>query len=209
MKFFLDTEFSDTGRVVHPISIGIVADDGREYYAEIASAWRTGADPWIVENVGKHLGLPTLFPTEAAKEIAEFIGNEPAEFWAYWAAYDWVVFCQVFGGLMKLPKNVSPWIRDLAWLDPSLERIRALKVNNPKPHHALYDARELREQYARLTASALETAVEGATSPTGVLTPIGPVEQCELCANVGVVYPAGGFMPRPCPACSQVNRKGE
>lgn len=153
MKYFFDTEFSDKGRVLYPISIGIVTEDGREFYSEIFSLWRVDdPDPWIVENVGKYLAADqqALSREDVAERVREFIGNEPAEFWAYWAAYDWVVFCQLMGGLMKLPKNVSPWVRDLAWLDPTLERIRALKVHNPKPHHALYDARELREQYTRL-----------------------------------------------------------
>lgn len=156
MKFFLDTEFSDKGRVLHPISIGIVAEDGREFYSEVFSLWRQDSpDPWIVENVGKYLDADrqALAREDVGAKLREFIGDEPAEFWAYWSAYDWVVFCQVMGGLMNLPKNVSPWVRDLAWLDPTLERIRALKVYNEKPHHALYDARELREQFARLQST--------------------------------------------------------
>jgi hypothetical protein len=153
MKFFLDTEFSDTGLQVHPISIGIVREDGREWYGEIQSLWRLDCDPWILRNVAPHLeSAHGMDRKQASIAIREFIGDEPAEFWAYWAAYDWVVFCQVMGGLMTLPKNVSPWIRDLAWLDPTLARIRALEVVNPKPHHALFDARELREQYRLLTS---------------------------------------------------------
>jgi hypothetical protein len=38
MKYFLDTEFAETGGTENPtidlISLGIVAEDGREYYAE-------------------------------------------------------------------------------------------------------------------------------------------------------------------------------
>ena len=153
MKFFLDTEFFDTGLRVIPISIGIVTEDGREYYAECYEERSVvNNDQWLKENVGIHLGKDQCFLSAVIrKQITEFIGDTQAEFWAYWAAYDWVVFCQLMGGLMKLPKNVSPWIRDLAWLDPTLERIRALNIPNEKPHHALYDARELREQYLQLT----------------------------------------------------------
>jgi hypothetical protein len=172
MKYFLDTEFFDDSVTVHPISIGIVAEDGRELYVQIDSNWRDTADSWILDHVAIHLGPNVdLRPRDAAEDIRYFVGDDPAEFWAYWAAYDWVVFCQVMGGLMKLPKNISPWVRDLAWLDPSLQHknispwvrdlawldpslqhIRALPVENPKPHHALFDARELREQYRLLQA---------------------------------------------------------
>lgn len=157
MKYFLDTEFWDDGSRVWPISVGIVAEDGREYYAECNEGVGAARNAeWIRDHVKPHLappGLTAKLNSEIAADITEFIGDAPAEFWAYWAAYDWVVFCQVMGGLMELPKNVSPWIRDLAWLDPSLERIRALKIHNPKPHHALHDARELRDQYDALSDS--------------------------------------------------------
>lgn len=156
LKYFLDTEFWDDGARVWPISIGIVSEDGREYYAECNEG--TGAArqaEWIREHVTPHLMAPTAAKLNGhiANDIRLFVGNRAAEFWAYWASYDWVVLCQIMGGLLKLPPNVSPWVRDLAWLDPSLERIRALKIPNPKPHHALYDARELCEQYNRLASS--------------------------------------------------------
>jgi 3' exoribonuclease, RNase T-like len=154
LKFFLDTEFWDDGSRVWPISIGIVREDGREYYAECNEGTGMARQAeWIHDHVTPHLLPPTAAKLSGhiADEVRRFVGDTPAEFWAYWAAYDWVVFCQLMGGLLKLPKNISPWVRDLAWLDPSLHRIRALKVHNPKPHHALYDARELCEQYMRLS----------------------------------------------------------
>ena len=33
MRYFYDTEFIDNGRIIDLISIGVVADDGREFYA--------------------------------------------------------------------------------------------------------------------------------------------------------------------------------
>ena len=33
MRFFYDTEFIEDGETIELISIGIVGDDGREYYA--------------------------------------------------------------------------------------------------------------------------------------------------------------------------------
>jgi uncharacterized protein YjfI (DUF2170 family) len=33
VKYFYDTEFIDNGRIIDLISIGVVAEDGREYYA--------------------------------------------------------------------------------------------------------------------------------------------------------------------------------
>jgi len=33
VRFFYDTEFIDNGRTIELISIGVVSEDGREYYA--------------------------------------------------------------------------------------------------------------------------------------------------------------------------------
>lgn len=38
MRFWFDTEFFKDGRVIDLISIGVVAEDGREYYAETLGA---------------------------------------------------------------------------------------------------------------------------------------------------------------------------
>jgi len=56
------------------------------------------------------------------------------------------------GTLKRLPPNWQRFAMDLAWLDPTGERIRAMRRINPKPHHALWDAREVRQRYLALTA---------------------------------------------------------
>jgi len=56
-RYFYDTEFLDDGYTIHLISIGIVSDDGREYYAVNADmdVERILKNPWLVENVWRHL----------------------------------------------------------------------------------------------------------------------------------------------------------
>lgn len=59
MKYFYDTEFLENGRTIELISIGIIAEDGREYYA-INSDMPVDdirKDDWLLENVWKHLPL--------------------------------------------------------------------------------------------------------------------------------------------------------
>ena len=41
MKYFYDTEFIDDGHTINLISIGIVAEDGHEYYANVIRVPRT------------------------------------------------------------------------------------------------------------------------------------------------------------------------
>lgn len=59
MRYFYDTEFLDDGSTIELISIGIVAEDGREYYAVNAhlNTVRIGGHDWLVKNVVPHLPL--------------------------------------------------------------------------------------------------------------------------------------------------------
>ena len=56
-NYCYDTEFLEDGTTIELISIGIVCDDGREYYAvnEDMPVDRVKADDWLSLNVWKHL----------------------------------------------------------------------------------------------------------------------------------------------------------
>ncbi|WP_171108625.1 MULTISPECIES: 3'-5' exoribonuclease [unclassified Streptomyces] len=69
MRIFYDTEFLEDGQTIELISIGLVAEDGREYYAVsrrlTARTWRgwqlrrrIRKHPWLMENVVPHLPQP-------------------------------------------------------------------------------------------------------------------------------------------------------
>lgn len=60
MKYFLDTEFLEDGKTIELISIGIVAEDGRELYLINRDApWpRIKNDPWLMANVVPYLPQP-------------------------------------------------------------------------------------------------------------------------------------------------------
>jgi hypothetical protein len=145
MRFFFDTEFFEDGWTIDLISIGIVAEDGREYYAENTEFVRVKASAWVEENVFPHLkcfqGDFSFHKNRAtiAKEILGFVGREKPEFWAYYSAYDWVALCQLYGQMIDLPKGWPMWCRDIKQL--------CMSVGNPKlekvagEHNALVDAR--------------------------------------------------------------------
>lgn len=64
MRYFYDTEFVEDGRTIDLISIGIVAEDGREYYAVNDAVGYGGKlhkdicrHKWLCENVIPHLPL--------------------------------------------------------------------------------------------------------------------------------------------------------
>jgi hypothetical protein len=103
-RIWFDTEFIEDGKTIDLISIGMVREDGATYYAENGRCDHKRADPWVVENVLSHLqfGDAVKSPERIAREIVGFVGENP-EFWAYYADYDWVVLCRLFGRMIDLP----------------------------------------------------------------------------------------------------------
>ncbi len=226
MKYFIDTEFVEGTQkslfninkkpTIDLISIGIVAEDGREYYAickefNLKEAWNRYQlevnrhypigppyvkNYWLRENVCKNLICKNLiygingsdevktfkdFKTivnhfgktrkEIAREVKDFVSmavplsfNMDAfgmtnsslstfegrmkcmernfggvEFYGYYADYDWVAFCWLFGHMIDLPEGFPYYCKDLQQMfDAGLERraMEALKSEgnvNPLP----------------------------------------------------------------------------
>ncbi|WP_059174445.1 3'-5' exoribonuclease domain-containing protein [Rhodococcus rhodochrous] len=71
MRYFYDTEFLEDGRTIELISIGIVAEDGREYYAVNSDmpVDRITKDDWLLNNVWPHL------PLVGYKAGLQYVGN--------------------------------------------------------------------------------------------------------------------------------------
>lgn len=145
MKFWFDTEFIEDGRTIDLLSIGIVAEDGREFYCEFHADHRR-ASPWVKENVISNLkGEPVYRREMAAWMIRDFCGDKP-EIWAYYADYDWVALCQLFGTMMDLPKGWPMYCRDVKQLCDNLGNPK-LPEQGKGEHHALADARWTRQAW--------------------------------------------------------------
>lgn len=160
MRYFLDTEFIESGRSqpIHLISIGIVAEDGREFYGINSECPLEDANNWVKDNVLPYLDAPGAkrgpLPILAA-HIGAFVGGfqpeDKPEFWGYYADYDWVVFCQIFGRMVDLPKGYPMYCRDLKQWADQLGNPR-LPAQNSTEHNALNDARWNREVFDFLLA---------------------------------------------------------
>ena len=120
MRYFYDTEFIDNGRTIELISIGVAAEDGREYYAISTEFDPDRAGSWVRKHV-----LPKL-PSPASKlwrsrrqiraELEDFFGvdgDETIELWAWVGAYDHVVLCQLWGPMTDLPPAIPRFTREL------------------------------------------------------------------------------------------------
>lgn len=112
MRVFFDTEFIEDGKTIDLISIGAVREDGLRFYAESAACDLSKASDWVKSNVLPNLRGNGIPRSDIASHFLEFCGDEP-KFWAYFAAYDWVALCQLYGTMMDLPKGWPMWCRDL------------------------------------------------------------------------------------------------
>lgn len=139
MRIWFDTEFIEDGHTIDLLSIGMVREDGETFYAEPAECDRSRADDWVRANVLPHLDPTALLPrAEISRRIVEFAGSSP-EFWAYYADYDWVALCQLYGRMIDLPKGWPMFCRDVQQL-----RVERGSPDLPKQttieHNALADA---------------------------------------------------------------------
>jgi len=147
MRIFFDTEFIEDGRTIDLISIGMVREDGAELYLCNEECDLSRASDCVKGNVIPHLPPPGeewVSRAYIAARVVEFSGDAP-EFWAYYADYGWVVFCQLFGRMIDLPKGFPMYCRDIK---QEADRRGGLKFAAPQDeHHALADARWNRDFY--------------------------------------------------------------
>ena len=64
-----------------------------------------------------------------------------ASFWAYFAAYDWALFCWMMGGMLTMPREFPHYCNDLM---QEVNRLGFSRINfpaNEAHHHALADAK--------------------------------------------------------------------
>ena len=144
MLYFYDCEFLEDGYTIDLISIGIVAEDGREYYAQSAEFLEAHrSTPWLDQHVIPHLSNEWTERATIRDEILAFMDIEKygkPELWGYYSAYDHVVFCQLFGTMMDLPKGYPMYTRDIKqWVD--MLGYPNLPEQGRDEHNALSDAR--------------------------------------------------------------------
>jgi hypothetical protein len=152
VRYWIDTEFIEDGKTIDLLSIGIVAADGRVLCMENAEADRSKASDWVKENVLPHLTQDIGdWPSRAdiAQCIRDFCDPEKhgkPEFWGYYADYDWVVLCQLFGTMMDLPKGWPMYCRDIKqWCDQKGNP--QLPEQGKGEHHALANAQWNRQAW--------------------------------------------------------------
>jgi hypothetical protein len=156
MRIWFDTEFIDDGKTVELLSIGMVREDGSTYYAEPAETDRSRGCEWVQKNVIPPLTGPVMPRADIAYDILEFSGHNP-EFWAYFASYDWVALCQLYGRMMDLPRHWPMMPMDVQQLRV-LMGVAQLPKQESTAHNALNDAIWTRQAWQFLINSSSDPA---------------------------------------------------
>ncbi|MGQ0574642.1 MAG: polyadenylate-specific 3'-exoribonuclease AS [Pseudonocardia sp.] len=160
MRFFYDCEFIEDGTTIDLVSIGVVGEDGREFYAVSTAFDPAKAGPWVRANVLPQLPSPA-HPAWRSRErmrseLLGFLTAAPGgiELWAWIAAYDHVALCQLWGPMTALPRALPRFTRELRqrWEDAGRP---TLPQHGADAHDALADARlNLRRWFAIESAVA-------------------------------------------------------
>ncbi|MDK2932399.1 MAG: hypothetical protein PWP27_209 [Clostridiales bacterium] len=177
MKVFFDTEFTGLHKSTSLISIGLISENGKTFYAEFNDFDVEQVDEWIQKNIINNLkwaeydGVATTrklyddlsFDTELKnnkleikKELKEWLNQfENVEIWSDCLAYDWILFCDIFGHAFNIPKNVYYIPFDICTLfkikgiDPDINREEFAGIEGKK-HNALHDAKVIKACYEKL-----------------------------------------------------------
>lgn len=174
MRIFFDTEFTGLHQNTTLVSIGCVAEDGDTFYAELTDYDRSQVNEWIQTNVIDHLTLLERMVAATDKHMT-VSGNkatvrhylqkwleeqsskdgQPLEMWSDCLAYDWVLFCDLFGDAFRIPGCVYYIPFDLSTLlkvkgiDPDIIREQYAEMPEGDKHFALWDAKVIKACYEK------------------------------------------------------------
>lgn len=175
MKLFFDTEFTGLHKDTTLISLGMVDEDGRTFYAEFNDYDKSQCDEWIQKNVLNNLindsnkidyesddwfiiGDKNFIKTMLSKWLKQY---DSVELVSDVCHYDMVLFIDIFGGAFDLPNNINPSCHDINQdiaLYYGISETEAFEKSREKiadviqgiKHNALYDAKVIKSIYKKI-----------------------------------------------------------
>lgn len=174
MKIFFDTEFTGLRQDTTLISIGLISEDWKKFYAEFTDYNIMLVDDWIQKNVIENLSLDSSiewsggmesmevrWDTEIIRERLRFWLSqfESVEMWSDCLSYDWVLFNTLLADYSEwypqLPSNINYIPFDICtlfkikWVEPDINREEFAGIDGKK-HNALHDAKVIQACYNKL-----------------------------------------------------------
>ncbi|WP_232718164.1 polyadenylate-specific 3'-exoribonuclease AS [Gordonia metallireducens] len=162
MRFFYDSEFIEDGNTIELVSIGVVGEDGREFYA-VSTEFDPGrAGDWVRANVLPKLPSPSSPVWKDRRRIREDLlefltaDGTDIELWAWIGAYDHVVMCQMWGPMTALPRPIPRFTRELRQHWEAAGR-PPLPPAPSDAHDALSDARHNLRRWEAIEKARLDS----------------------------------------------------
>ena len=179
-KLYFDTEFTGLHQNTTLISIGIISDCNKTFYAELLDYNKSQIDTWLQDNVISNLRLSdknilikknkledgSFESTEILTDLISLKSHltdwlnqfDDIEIWSDCLSYDWVLFNEIFGGALKLPKKINYIPFDictqfkLLGIDPDINREEFSEVDlqDAQKHNALWDAKIIKMCHDKL-----------------------------------------------------------
>lgn len=169
-RIYFDLEFTGLHQYTTLISIGCIAEDGKQFYGESTDYDPRQLGDWMKAHVMPYLwheaGVPDLSETTTyvqgeqwliARELWIWLSQwDGIEVWSDCLAYDWVLFCELWGGAFSIPGQIYYIPFDLATLfkikgiDPDVNREEYAGLTGGTKHNALWDAKVIKACYEKL-----------------------------------------------------------
>ena len=158
-KLFLDTEFTGLHQATTLISLGIVSECGKTFYAEFTDYDRTQLNDWLEENIIPNTWVAVHEPITSMGEVVgdsrwadvhvfgssdyikpfleEWLSQfEKIVIWSDCLSYDWVLFCNIWGHAFSIPENIYYIAMDICTvfemnnIDPDISREEYCEIEN-------------------------------------------------------------------------------
>lgn len=158
-KLFIDLEFTGLHQATTPISLGIISECGKTFYAEFTDYDRTQLNDWLDENIIPNTWVAINNPITSMGEvigdsrwadkhvfgssdyIKPFLEEWLSQFekiviWSDCLAYDWVLFNQIWGHAFSIPENIYYIAMDICTvfemqgINPDVSREEYCEIEN-------------------------------------------------------------------------------
>ena len=158
-KLFIDFEYTGLHQATTPISLGIISECGKTFYAEFTDYDRTQLNDWLEENIIPNTWVAINEPITSMGEVVgdsrwadvhvfgssdyikPFLEKWLSQFekiviWSDCLAYDWVLFNQIWGHAFSIPKNIYYIAMDICTvfemndIDPDISREEYCEIEN-------------------------------------------------------------------------------
>jgi hypothetical protein len=152
LRIFLDTEFTDL-RDPRLISLGLVTEAGQEFYAELSDGWQTAmCSDFVINSVLTCLDRTAackMSRADSATRLVHWLSELGSEITVVSdVAVDWLLMSDLLQ--QQNTSGIAFHHQVLSWPGSALARHCQLLLEdslggNVKRHHALIDARALRQ----------------------------------------------------------------